>query len=124
MVALGRAIPVCPEEAGGLATPREPASIEPGFEGEDVLEGRARVRAASGCDVTEEFVCGARAALEAALRAGCRKAYLKARSPSCGAGDLRQLGGGLAAGDGVTAALLRRHGIEVVSLDAPKSAPA
>jgi uncharacterized protein YbbK (DUF523 family) len=112
LLAEGRAVAFCPEEAGGLETPREPAEIV-GGSGEDVLQGRARVVTASGRDVTEAYKRGARRALEAARAAGCARACLKARSPSCGAGDYR-------AGDGVTAALFRRAGIEVVSLDSEK----
>jgi uncharacterized protein YbbK (DUF523 family) len=120
LVAAGRAVAFCPEEAGGLATPREPAAIEGGARGEDVLAGRARVVTASGRDVTREYVRGAELALAAARAAGCRRAYLKSRSPSCAAGDLPVLGRGEAPADGVTAALFRRAGIEVISLDAPK----
>lgn len=121
LVRAGRAVPFCPEQAGGLPTPREAASIEPGKTGEDVLDGRARVIGASGRDVTGEFLRGAREALRLAELYGIRKAFLKSRSPSCGVGELRRLDGALEAGDGVTAALLRRHGIEVVALDAPKA---
>jgi uncharacterized protein YbbK (DUF523 family) len=121
LVASGRAIPFCPEQAGGLPTPREPASIESGRTGDDVLDGRARVVTASGRDVTAEFVAGARECLEVARLYGVKKAYLKSRSPSCGVGALRRLDGALEGGDGVTAALLRREGIEVVALDAPRA---
>ncbi|HVY61035.1 MAG TPA: DUF523 domain-containing protein, partial [Planctomycetota bacterium] len=121
LVAQGRAVAFCPEEAGGLPTPREPASIEDGKSGEDVLDGRARVLTASGRDVTAEFVAGARACLEVARRHGVRRAYLKSKSPSCGAGALRRLDGALEPGFGVTAALLRREGIEVAAVDAPRA---
>lgn len=121
MVEAGRAFAFCPEEAGGLATPREPAAIEGGRAGEDVLAGRARVVTASGRDVTAEYVRGAHLALELARAKGCRRAYLKSRSPSCAAGDLPVLGRAAPAADGVTAALFRREGIEVVSLDAAKA---
>ena len=50
-----RILPLCPEQLGGLPTPREPASIEGGASGEDVLDGRARVVTASGRDVTDAF---------------------------------------------------------------------
>jgi uncharacterized protein YbbK (DUF523 family) len=122
LVAEGRAVAFCPEEAGGLSTPRAPAEIEAGASGEDVLAGRARVLTASGRDVTAAFVAGAEAALAFARAHGCTAAYLKARSPSCAAGDLPVLGrAGEAAADGVTAALFRREGLEVLSLDSPKA---
>jgi uncharacterized protein YbbK (DUF523 family) len=117
----GRVVSFCPEEAGGLPTPREPAAIEPGRTGEDVLDGRARVLTASGRDVTEHFLRGARGALDVARQNGVRRAYLKTKSPSCGVGHLRRLDGALEPGDGVTAALLRRHGIDVVPLDAART---
>ena len=76
-------VPFCPEEAGGLGTPRPPAQIH-GGDGEAVLDGKARVVTEDGRDVTEAFLAGARAALEAARGEGCSTAYLKERSPSCG----------------------------------------
>ena len=116
LVASGRAVLVCPEEDGGLTTPRPPAEIV-GGDGNDVLDGRARVVTREGADVTDAYLAGAQAALEAARRAGARTAVLKARSPSCGRGCVYDgsFTGTLREGDGVTAALLRRHGIEVVT---------
>ena len=105
---------ICPEEDGGLGTPRLPAEIV-GGDGHAVLQGRARVVASDGRDVTKEYVRGAHLALEAATRAGARTAILKARSPSCGRGDIYDgtFERRLTAGDGVTAALLQRAGIEI-----------
>ena len=112
----GRAVLVCPEEQGGLGTPRPAAEIV-GGDGHDVLEGRAKVLTASGRDVTDAYLRGARAALDSAQRAGARTAVLKARSPSCGKGAIHDgsFAGGLSSGDGVTAALLQAHGIRVIS---------
>lgn len=56
---LAELIPFCPELAGGLPVPRSPAEIEPGFCGDDVLAGRARVLDLSGEDVTAAFAEGA-----------------------------------------------------------------
>jgi len=114
LATLGRAVPICPEVAGGLPTPRPPAEIV-GGDGEDVLDGRARVVRIDGEDVTEAFLRGAEAALSLARRLGVKKAVLKSLSPSCGS-DLIHDGtfsGGLREGVGVTAALLKRAGIEV-----------
>ena len=110
-------IPVCPEEAGGLATPRPAAEIV-GGDGADVLDGRTRVMTADGADVTENFVKGAHHALRIAQTNGATQVVLKARSPSCGCGDIYDgtFSGRLTAGDGVTAALLKRHGITVTSV--------
>lgn len=112
----GRAVLVCPEEDGGLPTPRPAAEIV-GGDGHDVLAGRARVVTRAGADVTEQYVAGARVALERAQETGARRAILKSRSPSCGAGALYDgsFTCAVRAGDGVTAALLKEHGIEVVT---------
>jgi uncharacterized protein YbbK (DUF523 family) len=116
LVRKGRAIPVCPEQMGGLPTPRNPAEIV-GGDGDDVLDGRARVVDNQGNDVTEAFLAGAREALAMAKAIGAKKAILKERSPSCGSCAIYDgtFSKTLKAGMGVTAALLRRHGIEVVS---------
>jgi uncharacterized protein YbbK (DUF523 family) len=114
LVAQGSAVLICPEEDGGLGTPRPAAEII-GGDGADVLEGRARVVTRAGRDVTDEYLAGARIALERARAAGATTAILKARSPSCGKGCIYD--GSFTrtprTGDGVTAALLRREGIEV-----------
>lgn len=116
LVSEGRAVLVCPEEDGGLGTPRPPAEIV-GGDGADVLAGRARVVTKGGRDVTEEYVAGARIALQAARDAGAERAILKARSPSCGTGCVYD--GTFTRtprdGDGVTAALLIAEGIRVIS---------
>jgi uncharacterized protein YbbK (DUF523 family) len=111
-----RLVPVCPEVAGGLTTPRPAAEIV-GGDGDAVLAGRARVRTASGADVTGAYRRGADQAVALALAAGARRAVLKARSPSCGS---RRIYDGTFTrtqrdGPGVTAAALRRAGVEVVS---------
>lgn len=111
-------IPVCPERLGGLSTPRSP-SESVGGDGNDVLEGRAKVMSKDGRDVSQNFVMGARAVLEIAQKEGITKALLKSKSPSCGCGKIYDgtFSGKLKSGDGVTAALLKKNGIEVVSYD-------
>ncbi|RMF88455.1 MAG: DUF523 domain-containing protein, partial [Nitrospirae bacterium] len=111
-VCAGHLIPVCPEMLGGLPCPRPAAEIVEG-DGHAVLEGRSRVVDANGRDVTEPFLDGARCCLEIARRYGARGAIFKEGSPSCGYHRLHQ-GGRIVAGCGVTTALLRRHGIQVV----------
>jgi uncharacterized protein YbbK (DUF523 family) len=76
-----------------------------GGDGSDVIEGRARVITIDGDDVTAEYVTGSHKALEAAHRTGATTAILKARSPSCGAGEVYDgsFSGILVDGDGVTA---------------------
>lgn len=95
-------IPVCPEQLGGLPTPREAADIHDG-DGHDVLAGTAKVITKSGEDITPQFISGARQVLQIAKMQNITKAILKARSPSCAASSPV----------GVTCALLRENGIVV-----------
>lgn len=113
---LGRAIPVCPEQLGGLPTPRVPAEIVGGT-AEDVLDGAAKVMTRDGRDVTAEFIRGAKETLRLASLVGAARVILRENSPSCGLRQIHDgtLSGTLVAGSGVTAALLRRHGFEVES---------
>lgn len=104
-------IAVCPEELGGLGTPRPSCEIS-GGDGADVLDGGASVICADGTDQTQAFLSGARAALEHAQASGAREAILKERSPSCGVTSVYH-DGALGPGQGVLAALLVRHGIRV-----------
>ncbi len=121
----GRLVPFCPEVRGGLPVPRPPAEITGGF-GADVLDGRARVVTREGADVTAHFVAGAWQALERARSCGVRIAILKEGSPSCG--SLRVHDGSFTGrrvpGEGVTTALLLRHGIAVFAEDAIEAAAA
>lgn len=110
-----RAIAFCPEEHGGLGTPRPPAWIER-ESAEAVLDGRSRMVTNEGRDVTAGFLAGAEGALAACRAHGIAKAYLKERSPSCGACNTH-VDGKLVAGPGLTTALLRRNGIEVEGVE-------
>lgn len=113
----GRLVPVCPELAGGFSVPRPPAEIADGESGQRVLSGVARIVDVNGADVTAPFVAGAQTALALARAHDCRFAILADGSPSCGSSFIYD--GSFAnrrhAGAGVTAALLRQHGIEVFS---------
>ncbi len=104
-------LPLCPEELGGLSTPRPACAIRSG-DGADVLDGRAQVTTAAGGDLTAAYVLGARKSLQIMRRRGITTFLAKARSPSCGCG-CHSVFGRLRPGDGVTTALLRRHGVEV-----------
>jgi uncharacterized protein YbbK (DUF523 family) len=97
---------VCPEQLGGLPTPRAAADLV-GGDGYDVLAGCARVICRSGDDVTENFILGAKQVLQIAREQKVSKIILKAGSPSCG----------LHPKTGVTAALLQSEGFEVVEVD-------
>ena len=106
-------VPVCPEAAGGLTTPRAPATIH-GGDGHAVLNNQATVVTCHGADVTKEFRHGADQTVRAATVYGATHACLKARSPSCGAGQVHT-DSGLIMGDGVTAAALIKQGLRVFS---------
>ena len=110
-------IPVCPEESGGLQTPRPPAEIV-GGDGDAVLDGKAKVMTKDGTDVTRAYLKGAHHALQVAQSHGATHVILKARSPSCGCDDIYDgtFTGTLTVGDGVTTALLKRHGITITSM--------
>ena len=103
----GEALLVCPEVLGGLPTPRVPSERQPD----------GRIRNQKGEDVTAEYRRGAEAALEICRAHGCTRAVLKARSPSCGKGVIYD--GSFThtptAGNGVCAALLQAHGVEVLT---------
>ena len=104
----------CPEIMGGLFTPRSPAEII-GGDGTDVLDDKAFVRNQQGENVTQAFILGAQKALMLCLDHGITQAILKAKSPSCGCGQIYDgtFSGRLIPGDGVTAALLKQNGIVV-----------
>ena len=101
-------IPVCPEQLGGLTTPREPSEICAG-----------KVINKSGEDVTSQYKNGAQETLKIAKLCGCSVAVLKKRSPSCGIGEVYDgtFSKRLVSGMGITAQLLRSNGIEVYGED-------
>lgn len=99
-------VPVCPEVLGGLDVPRSPAEIQAG----------GRVVTEDGRDVTAAYRAGAERALAIAREHGCTLAILKARSPSCGSGEVYDgsFTGTLTSGWGVAARLLSEAGVEVL----------
>ena len=101
-------VPVCPEVAGGLPTPRTPCEIV-----------GDRVLSKDGADRTDAYRRGASEVLRLAGALGCRAALLKARSPACGSGEVYDgsFSGTLTAGDGVAAAALSAAGIAVFGED-------
>ena len=113
----GRLVPLCPEVAAGLPTPRAPAEIEPGRTADDVLADRGRVLDSQGNDVSGAFRRGAEIALETARANTCRFALLTDGSPSCVSQRVYDgsFSGTTLSGQGVVAALLTRHGIRVFS---------
>ena len=94
-------VPICPEQLGGMPTPRTGETLEGGT-GSDVLDGRLRIIAPeNGADVTDFHIDGAKYSLEIAQIVGTNRAYLKGGSPSCDK-------------EGVTGELLQRNGIKVI----------
>jgi len=108
-------VPVCPEQLGGLPTPRPPSYFM-GGDGAEVLAGRAKLINTHGRDVTENYIRGAEEVLRIARQLGVTEAYVKSRSPSCGAGHII-LNGKPCEGNGVCTALLLQHGFEVHEVD-------
>lgn len=99
-------VPVCPEQLGGLPTPRPPAERHD-----------TRVLTRDERDVTAAFARGAEETLRLAKLFSCRIAILKSNSPSCGSGQIYDgcFCGRLIPGDGMTAALLKAEGLTVLS---------
>lgn len=110
----GKAIVVCPEQLGGMSTPRPPHEIRSGT-GAEVLDGFAKVIGIDGADSTKEFIAGAYEVLKLYKSTGAKAAILKAKSPSCGCGDIYDgtFSSTKIKGNGVTAELLIRSGIKV-----------
>lgn len=97
-------IPVCPEQLGGLPTPRPAAEIKDN-----------KIINQNGQDVTENYARGTEEVLKIAKLLNIKEAILKQRSPSCGSGQIRNLFGEIIKGNGATTALLKRNGIKVIS---------
>lgn len=100
----GRALPICPESLSGLPVPREPCEQRCG-----------RVISRDGSDITEAFQKGAELAFATAIASGCRKAILKANSPSCGVGKIYDgtFSKTLVEGNGIFAEMLLAAGFSV-----------
>lgn len=98
-------VPVCPEQIGGMETPRLPSERH----GEGVVNS-------AGEDVTGHYAKGAAQALKMAELYDCKLAILKERSPSCGKGQIYDgtFSKTLVEGDGITAELLQKHGVKVI----------
>ena len=104
----GEAILVCPEQLGGLQTPRNPSEIR-------IVDGVTKVFMNDGTDVTENYQKGAEEVLKLAKELNIKKAILKRKSPSCGCGEIYDgtFTNTLTKGNGITASLLLENGLEV-----------
>ncbi|MFB0522570.1 MAG: DUF523 domain-containing protein [Candidatus Bathyarchaeia archaeon] len=110
----GELIPLCPEQLGGLPTPRPPSRIVNG-NGYDVLDGRTRVVNQKGDDVTEKFIKGATEVLKITKILDVEEAILESKSPSCGCGRIYdEISGELVESDGILTALLKRNGMRAI----------
>lgn len=112
LVKKGEAIPICPEQLGGLQTPRIPSEIK-------IIDGKRHVINKEGEDVTQNFEKGAVEVLELAKKLNIKKAILQPRSPSCGVGKIYSgnFNGELIEGNGILAELFIKNGIEVLMPD-------
>ncbi|WP_427042766.1 DUF523 domain-containing protein [Fusobacterium sp. SB021] len=111
LVNSGKAVPVCPEQLGGLITPRTPAEIIKDS------EENIKVITKTGTDVTKEYILGAERALAIAKALNIKTAVLQSRSPSCGCGYIYDgtFTKHLIVGNGITAELFIKNGIKVFS---------
>ena len=107
-------IPVCPEQLGGMSTPRLPSEIL-GGKAQNVLKGEAKVVNLKGEDVTYNFIKGSQETLNIAKIYGCKTAILKSKSPSCGYGTIYDgtFTRKLIQGNGICAEILSKNGINV-----------
>ena len=104
----GEALLICPEQMGGLTTPRKPSEIK-------IVNDEIKVYMIDGTDVTDNYRRGAEEVLRLAKELNIKKAILKKKSPACGCGEIYDgtFSGTLTKSNGITAALLLENGIEV-----------
>ena len=109
-----RVISFCPEVAGGLPVPRQPAEIIRGAAA-SVLYGNTRIMDKNGVDISANFITGAHRALDVVRVHGIYVAVLKDGSPSCGSTYIYDgtFTGARVAGCGVSVALLKQNDVTV-----------
>lgn len=105
-------VPVCPEQLGGLPTPRPPCWFADG-DGDAVLDGSGRLVRGDGTEMNTPFIKGAEVTLAVARLADCQTALFKEGSPSCGVRRVYCHQQSVS-GRGVATALLLRHGLQVL----------
>ena len=110
LVKEGKAIPICPEQLGGLNTPRKPVELK-------VINGKRHAIDNEGNDLTENFERGALEVLNLAKNLNINKAILQPRSPSCGVNKIYSgnFDNKLVDGNGILAELLKQNGIDVLT---------
>ena len=112
MVKQGKAIPICPEQLGGLTTPRNPAEIK-------IINKQKHVIDNIGNDVTKQFIKGAEEVIKLAKELGINKIILQPKSPSCGVGKIYNgnFEGKLIDGNGILAELCKKECIETINVE-------
>lgn len=110
LVKEGKAIPICPEQLGGLNTPRKPVELK-------VINGKRYAIDNEGNDLTENFERGALEVLNLAKDLNINKAILQPRSPSCGVNKIYSgnFDNKLVDGNGILAELLKQNGIDALT---------
>lgn len=110
LVKEGKAIPICPEQLGGLNTPRKPVELK-------VINGKRYAIDNEGNDFTENFERGALEVLNLAKNLNINKAILQPRSPSCGVNKIYSgnFDNKLVDGNGILAELLKQNGIDTLT---------
>jgi len=112
----GEILPICPEELGGLSTPRIPSEVKCG-DGSGVVKGVNFVFDKNGKDVTKNFLIGAEKAVELAKKFGATGFLGKSKSPSCGSGCTYDgtFTGKLIKGDGVAVAFFKKNKFNILT---------
>lgn len=114
-------VTVCPEQLGGLSTPRDPSEIitDNKNDGKAVLSRNTKILSNKGIDVSENFIMGAIKTLQIAKENNATSAILKESSPSCGYTYIYDgtFSGKKINGMGVTASLLYKNNIEIIDVD-------
>jgi len=118
LVSERKAIPLCPETAGGRPVPREPVEICGGT-GVDVIAGKARIKDRAGNDFTDEIIQGVEEILKTIERMGVTAVILKTKSPACGCGSIYDgtFSGTMIKGNGILTDALKARGINVYTED-------
>lgn len=108
LISQGKAVPICPEQLGGLSTPRSPAEIQDN-----------KVINKDGQDVTNNYLKGAEEAVKLAKEINCQEAIFKNNSPMCGSTKIYDgsFTGRLIDGEGILVQMLRKEGIKISSMD-------
>ncbi|MGM0599793.1 MAG: DUF523 domain-containing protein [Candidatus Rifleibacteriota bacterium] len=106
-------VPICPEQLGGLPTPRDPSELQ--GSAKQILAGQEKIISNKGKDVSNNFIKGAMQAAHFAKLYSARFAILKSKSPSCGSSQVYDgtFSGQLIDGRGITSEVLLANGLKI-----------